>query len=209
MASGFRDHQVAGRSGAEKDPRIGKASKNDHVMAEGEELSYRCRRISTGDKIRLVAVICIGCCLGLLWLRRDCSPSGGWNKDDKPSSTLEASGFGLVKYAAPAPAATSSVLEVFQVYQPVLTPSGVTGETTLGDGSENTTTIASVASGSYCEVVLMEHTFANSYGQPFVGMQCSISIFHTANPNRDVHPTQLQVQSSDNELYCHFSRKAV
>lgn len=88
----------------------------------------------------------------------------------------------LAKYATIAPPpANSSVLDVFQVYQPVLTPSGPTDEIILGDGAENTTAIASAASGSSCQVVLMEHVFAYSYGQPFVGMRFLLSRLVLAN----------------------------
>lgn len=64
---------------------------------------------------------------------------------------------------------STGVLEVFQVYQPVLTPKGVTDETTLSNGAENTTTIAATESTSACELLLMDHSFGFSYGLPFVG----------------------------------------
>jgi len=79
--------------------------------------------------------------------------------------------FNLVKDAvstSSAPAAAST-LEVFQVYQPVLTPAGITDETVLTDGAENTTTIIQSAAGTDCQVLLMEHSFDYSYGIPFVG----------------------------------------
>jgi len=61
------------------------------------------------------------------------------------------------------------VLEVFQVYQPVLTPSGVTDQTISSNGEEDTITIASAPSASSCKVLLMDHVFGYSYGMPFVG----------------------------------------
>lgn len=76
----------------------------------------------------------------------------------------------LVKYQATGSTTSTVVLEVFQVYQPVLTPSGATDETTASDGSGNTTTISSAAAASSCEVLLMDHHFAYSYGEPYVGM---------------------------------------
>ncbi|KAI0117840.1 peptide N-acetyl-beta-D-glucosaminyl asparaginase amidase A-domain-containing protein [Nemania sp. FL0031] len=76
--------------------------------------------------------------------------------------------------AAPTP--TRPVLECFQVAEPVLTPSGVTRR----DSSQVPALVAAdqipieaaAASGSVsssCSVVLMVHTFANSYGFPYVG----------------------------------------
>ncbi|ESZ95746.1 putative Peptide-N4-(N-acetyl-beta-glucosaminyl)asparagine amidase A [Sclerotinia borealis F-4128] len=97
------------------------------------------------------------------WFLRPCSPEYVANTIPKSN---------LVKYsAAPAPSATPSlaVLEVFQVYQPVLIPTGVTDETASYDGVEETAIIASTNDATSCKVVLMEHSFGYSYGIPFVG----------------------------------------
>lgn len=62
--------------------------------------------------------------------------------------------------------AAATVLEVFQVHQPVLTPSGPT----LDDAADGNGDDASGGSaGDSCSVVLMEHVFAVSYGAPFIG----------------------------------------
>lgn len=58
--------------------------------------------------------------------------------------------------------ATATVLEDFEVHQPVLTPSGAT----LDDGDS---TGGSSSAESSCSVVLMDYVFAYSYGTPFVG----------------------------------------
>ncbi|KAI1283504.1 peptide N-acetyl-beta-D-glucosaminyl asparaginase amidase A-domain-containing protein [Xylaria sp. FL0933] len=68
---------------------------------------------------------------------------------------------------------TPTPLECFQVAEPVLTPSGVTrrdisqlpslestGQTPIGAATED--------DASPCSVVLMEHTFASSYGAPYI-----------------------------------------
>jgi hypothetical protein len=68
--------------------------------------------------------------------------------------------------AAPTP---TGLLDVFQVYQPVLTPQGATDQTVSSEGVEGTSTIAAAASPDSCEVLLMDHVFAYSYGIPFVG----------------------------------------
>ncbi|KAA8571516.1 hypothetical protein MFRU_016g00090 [Monilinia fructicola] len=78
----------------------------------------------------------------------------------------------LIKYSATPTASaipSSAVLEVFQVYQPVLIPPGVADETASYNGVEETAIIASTNDATSCKVVLMEYTFGNSYGIPFVG----------------------------------------
>jgi hypothetical protein len=67
-------------------------------------------------------------------------------------------------------ASSSLVLEVFQVYQPVLAPSGPTDQTVEGDGFSNTTVIGSPETVASCTQLLMEHSFGFSFGHPFVGM---------------------------------------
>jgi hypothetical protein len=64
---------------------------------------------------------------------------------------------------------SSPVLEVFQVYQPVLAPSGPTDQTIESDGSSNTTVIGSTEAFASCTQLLMEYSFGFSYGHPFVG----------------------------------------
>ncbi|KAG9239558.1 putative peptide-N4-(N-acetyl-beta-glucosaminyl)asparagine amidase A [Amylocarpus encephaloides] len=76
--------------------------------------------------------------------------------------------FNLVKNAIQV-ASAGPVLECFQVYQPVLFPSGAVDETIQSDGSENTTTIGPTDSTASCQTLLMEHSFGFSYGIPFVG----------------------------------------
>lgn len=67
--------------------------------------------------------------------------------------------------AVPAVAA-SSPLECFQVAEPVLTPQGPT----FRDGAHAPTQdLASIGEVAGHTVVLFEHSFANSYGAPYVG----------------------------------------
>ncbi|KAI0456686.1 peptide N-acetyl-beta-D-glucosaminyl asparaginase amidase A-domain-containing protein [Xylaria acuta] len=75
------------------------------------------------------------------------------------------------------PTPTRPLLECFQVAEPVLTPSGLTRRDTsqvpaFAPANQQPIVAAADDSGgasSPCAVVLMEHTFANSYGAPFVG----------------------------------------
>ncbi|OAA68173.1 asparagine amidase a [Niveomyces insectorum RCEF 264] len=78
------------------------------------------------------------------------SPS---KRDDAPAA---------VNTSKPAP----TVLECFQVAQPVLTPQG---PTTTTNNSHGRTAEASTPDTAPCTVILMDHIFANSYGAPFVG----------------------------------------
>jgi hypothetical protein len=118
------------------------------------------------DKLKLAVLTILGCCIPLIWVLNDCIPT-----DNAQGNKVSSTNFDLVKYTVPTPSSASApaILEVFQVYQPVLTPLGATDETTLGNGGENTTTIAQAAASSSCEVLLMDHSFGFSYGIPFVG----------------------------------------
>jgi len=72
----------------------------------------------------------------------------------------------VVKRQTPATssaAASPTVLECFQVAPPVLTPQGLTDS----DGSKVLSSAG--ASEESCTVLLMEHSFAYSYGLPFIG----------------------------------------
>ena len=62
--------------------------------------------------------------------------------------------------------AAATVLEVFQVHQPVLTPSGPTLDDDAGEGDDDS---PGASAGGSCSVVLMDHVFAFSYGAPFIG----------------------------------------
>ncbi|CAJ2510556.1 Uu.00g095250.m01.CDS01, partial [Anthostomella pinea] len=71
-----------------------------------------------------------------------------------------------------APTATRAPLECFQVAEPVLTPAGITPRDTSRPPAANQVSLAydiNVAEEASCTVVLMDHTFENSYGAPFVG----------------------------------------
>ncbi|KAI0403993.1 peptide N-acetyl-beta-D-glucosaminyl asparaginase amidase A-domain-containing protein [Xylaria palmicola] len=85
-------------------------------------------------------------------------------------------GANTVSSTTPAPTPTRPLLECFQVAEPVLTPSGLTrrdaSQLPAFAPAEQKPIDAAAGSGSApspCAVVLMEHTFANSYGAPFVG----------------------------------------
>jgi hypothetical protein len=149
------------------------------LIAEGR--NPRRYSLWNGTGMKVLAVALIACFLGIFLLLSDCMPRPRWGADVL-SATISKSH--LEKHAAPTPSATSSVLDVFQVYQPVLTPEGATDETILVDGSESTTSLASASSGASCQVLLMDHVFAYSYGEPFVGMLrfVSLSTYSLINP---------------------------
>jgi hypothetical protein len=159
--------------------RQGQARKSHDPVEEefliAEDGNSREPSIWNENRIRIVALAVVTGCVGLFLLfSSGCMPRLG--RSVVPGTTTISKPH-LEKYAAPLPSATSSVLDVFQVYQPVLTPDGATDETTLGDGSENTTSLASASSGASCQVLLMDHVFALSYGAPFVGKSVSLLRF--------------------------------
>lgn len=117
---------------------------------------------SSGLIFKLVLAVIVGSCVAMVWIFHSCLLDKRLQHED-----LIYSNFRLVKDAVSA--STSGVTEDFQVYQPVFTPSGATDETTSDNGSENTTTVAQTNATSSCQVLLMQHSFAFSYGIPFVG----------------------------------------
>lgn len=159
-------------------------------LIAGEE-QLRGKSLWNGTVVKVLAISLVGCCLGVFWLLSDCMPRSSRGTDPLPTIISKSH---LEKYAAPTPSATSSVLDVFQVYQPVLTPQGATDETILDNGSENTTSLASASSGASCQVLLMEYVFAFSYGAPFVGKFGLFLYLAWLTDDRKLHSAQLQVQ---------------
>lgn len=153
------------------------------LIAQGDESRRRSSWNNTAMKV--LAITLIGCCFGLVWVAlTECAPGS----QDMPTTIAESH---LEKYdAPPIPSATPSVLEVFQVYQPVLTPEGLTDETIPSDDAEHKASLASASSGVSCQVLLMDHVFAFSYGQPFVGMLWFVSLLGSANLWQETTPLQ-------------------
>lgn len=74
---------------------------------------------------------------------------------------------------ASARAPEKTVLECFQVAQPVLTPDGATYfPPASGEGSSAGSEKESPSAKESCTVLLMEHTFGWSYDKPFIGKFC-------------------------------------
>ncbi len=98
----------------------------------------------------------------------------------------------LGKRQAPAP----SPLVDFQVYEPVLTPSGAADQY-----------------GCVYTQLLMDHVFAYSYGMPFVGMNKSVLGFmKTSKANvvtRELYTPTLRLQPRYHELYGSFQGSAI
>lgn len=84
----------------------------------------------------------------------------------------------------------SSALVNFQVYEPVVTPTGPNDEL-----------------GCVHTQLLMEHVFAFSYGSPFVGMKALVPRhrrFLSCLGNRKLHASSMRFQQSHDELHCDF-----
>jgi len=182
------DHKLLDSS---EDGHITKEEKVLLGKPDGASFETGCR--TKWGWYRLLLLTFAGSCVGLFWLFSDCLVATNREQHEVTLTSLD-----LVKNAARAPAATPStaVLECFQVYQPVLFPSGAVDETVTSDGSDNTTTIAPTASASSCEVLLMEHSFGFSYGIPFVGMLLRLPfLFHYVNKHLQ-ETTHLRIASS-------------
>jgi hypothetical protein len=65
-------------------------------------------------------------------------------------------------------AVPAKVLEVFQVYAPVLTATP-DGALEITDGSSNATVVNVPNTSPPCQDILVVHDFISSYGQPYVG----------------------------------------
>ena len=65
--------------------------------------------------------------------------------------------------------AATPLLQVFQVYPPVLTPTSQDSALSYGSPQIPATLAHGTISGCVIEQVLMEHSFGYSYGMPFVG----------------------------------------
>jgi hypothetical protein len=93
----------------------------------------------------------------------------------KPTNrNFEARSEYLVKRDAPTsvtPSVTASATPLvdFQVYQPVLTPTGPADQKFSADGSSQTQSLSVQPETASCSVTLMVHEFAYSYGTPYVG----------------------------------------
>jgi hypothetical protein len=112
------------------------------------------------------------------------------------------------KFISLAKPSSSPVLEVFQVYQPVLAPSGPTDQTIDNNGSPNTTAIGYAETSVSCTKLLMEYSFGFSYGHPFVGTffrgrRHFQSVLTTIN--RQLYSAIMSIQSGRHELYCYLA----
>ncbi|KAI1850642.1 hypothetical protein JX266_003924 [Neoarthrinium moseri] len=65
--------------------------------------------------------------------------------------------------------ASRDVLQCLQVAQPVLSPTGVTLGSTASDGATTADTASGSGRRAPCDVLIMDHVFAFSYGRPFIG----------------------------------------
>lgn len=119
-------------------------------------------------RIHVLALTCTAVCGAFLWWISNCFIAGDGRTE---FGTSRSKSFGLVKNAIQVALATpaATVLECFQVYQPVLFPAGAVDQVAVTDGTESTTTILPTKPNSSCQVLLMEHSFGYSYGMPFIG----------------------------------------
>lgn len=112
----------------------------------------------------------------------------------------------LAKYAA---AATAPLLEVLQAYPPVLTE-GPSGALEITDGSTNATVAIVNSNRPECQETLVVHSFAYSYGEPYVGKLRSFKNTKSCiDLGRHLQPTVMFLQPSHMELDRYFGRSTV
>lgn len=139
---------------------------SDTILKRGVANEPRFNRANGGSPACQRSVFVLAATSALFGLYFLFSCSGLWLSsnpsviDQVPSNI----GVELVKYAL---TATTPLLEVFQVSPPVLTVENGTLE--LTDGSSNDTITLIGEQQSSCQVTLAVHSFAYSYGDPFVG----------------------------------------
>jgi hypothetical protein len=149
-------------------------STSEKFLLTGQRSVWRLARFSR-EKLRLYVALFLGSVIVTLIVTIHCYLSLPCDSEAQAAELESIFDSGQVQARASAvlPSPTpSGVLKCFQVYQPVLTPSGPSDDTVSEDGSSNTTTIEPWATTSSCTNLLMEHSFGFSYGHPFVGM-CS------------------------------------
>ena len=88
--------------------------------------------------------------------------------------------------ASPKDSAVAPPLECFQVSEPVLTPAAPS----LTDNGADEGSLGETA----CDIVLMEHTFANSYGAPFVGTFRTTPVNRTEQSKLTCHKATTRLQ---------------
>jgi hypothetical protein len=102
---------------------------------------------------------------------------------------------------------STAVLNVFQVCTPVLGSDQIIHYAVMNNASANTTALDPTITGSRCQVTLMEFSFADSFGKPFVGknVACSQSFkCWLLTETRELFATGVHRKRKygDNELYC-------
>jgi hypothetical protein len=108
-----------------------------------------------------------------------------------------------------ASSASTTPVQIFQVFSPVLGSTGL-----IGSNGPVANANATEASATICQVTLMEHSFASSFGKPFVGMRRALILTERERLKwriRKLYPTGMygQCEYCDDEFLCHFSRSSV
>lgn len=81
------------------------------------------------------------------------------------TTTTTMSSLTISSSTSSASSSSTTPVEIFQVFSPVLDTTGL-----VGSNGPVANTTATESSSSSCQVILMEHSFSDSFGKPFVGM---------------------------------------
>jgi hypothetical protein len=154
----------------------GMAAKWEDVDERGYEPWKKRKQASLRELSTKVYVAILACSIALfgsaLFLLRSPSPdtelsSAFTARSAAPqdAGTTTVSSLTIPSSTSSASLTSTTPVEIFQVFSPVLGSTGL-----IGSNGPVANITATEASGSSCQVTLMEHSFADSFGKPFVGM---------------------------------------
>jgi hypothetical protein len=169
----FSLYEVLGEKESSLD---GMTAKWEDVDERGYEPWEKRKQASLREPFTKIYVLILACGIALfgsaLLLMRSPSPDTELSSSfaarsaaPQDATTTTISSLTVSSSTSSASPSSTTPVEIFQVVSPVLGSTGL-----IGSGGPVANATASEASGSSCQVTLMEHSFADSFGKPFVGM---------------------------------------
>lgn len=171
LAPGQSIHSGGGRRTAVATPS---RTAEKHVLTQPETSSRQRKGISSATTLPVILLSFLGLG-GILILLKQAFSSSGYRPAGEPARSHLPVGLPRIHVerasappgtttTSPPRASPTAILEVFQVYQPVLIPNN-----NNSDGVSNPTVPTVGGTAANCQVLLMQHSFGQSYGVPFVG----------------------------------------
>jgi Peptide N-acetyl-beta-D-glucosaminyl asparaginase amidase A len=155
----------------------GMTSRWDDLDERGQELWQESsgKQDSLRELFTKIYIVILACTIALfgsaLLLLRSPSPDNQLSSSfvarsaaPQDATTTTISSLTISSSTSSASPSSTTPVEIFQVFSPVLGTTGL-----VGSNGPVANTTATEASGSSCQVTLMEHSFSDSFGKPFVG----------------------------------------